>query len=125
MEQKASRAHFCYPCGSPMQVTVEFKLPARIRKRGKWFISSCPPLDVHSQGHTRPEAERNLVDALTSFFISCYERGSLDAVLREAGFVPSVASRAAKPRARDRDSHVTVAVPFAIARRTKRLAATA
>ncbi len=70
-----------------MDLGLEFKLPARVRKKGKWFISSCPRLDVHSQGRTKDEAERNLVDALTSFFISCYERGTLDFVLHDAGFV--------------------------------------
>ena len=67
-----------------MRIAMEFKVPARIRKKGKWFISSCPLLDVHSKGRTRGESERNLVDALTSFLISCYERGTLDEVLREA-----------------------------------------
>jgi len=70
-----------------MDLGLEFKLPARVRKKGKWFISSCPPLDVHTQARTKDEAERNLVDALTSFFISCYERGTLDFVLHDAGFV--------------------------------------
>ena len=68
-----------------MGIAMEFRVPARIRRKGKWFVSSCPLLDVHSQGHTRGEAERNLVDALTSFLIICYERGTLDEVLREAG----------------------------------------
>ena len=67
-----------------MRIAMEFKVPARIRKKGKWFISSCPLLDVHSQGHTRDEAQRNLVDALASFLISCYERGTLSGVLHEA-----------------------------------------
>ncbi len=67
-----------------MRIAMEFKVPARIRKKGKWFISSCPLLDVHSQGHTHDEAEHNLVDALSSFLISCYGRGTLGVVLREA-----------------------------------------
>jgi predicted RNase H-like HicB family nuclease len=41
-------------------------------------------LDVHSQGHTREQAERNLQDARATFLLSCYERGTLDVVLREA-----------------------------------------
>jgi predicted RNase H-like HicB family nuclease len=69
-----------------MRAQMEFSLPARIRKKGKWFISSCALLDVHSQGRTRQEAQRNLVDALASFLISCYERGALDDVLKEGGF---------------------------------------
>jgi predicted RNase H-like HicB family nuclease len=46
-----------------MQASMEFKLPAQVRKKEKWFISSCNLLDVHSQGHTREQAERNLKDA--------------------------------------------------------------
>jgi len=70
-----------------MQIAMELKVPARIRKKGKWFISSRPLLDVHSQGHTRGEAEHNLVDALASFLISCYERGTLGEVLPRRGLV--------------------------------------
>jgi hypothetical protein len=33
-----------------MQVQMEFILPALIRKRGRWYAASCPPLDVHTQG---------------------------------------------------------------------------
>ena len=67
-----------------MRIAMEFKVPARIRKKGKWFISSCPLLDVHSQGGTRGESEHNLVEALASFLISCYKRETLGEVLREA-----------------------------------------
>ena len=87
-----------------MDLGLEFKLPARVRKKGKWFISSCPPLDVHSQGRTKDEAERNLVDALTSFFISCYERGTL-------------------PRSENGSRGVGVPGPFVIAGRAGRLVA--
>jgi predicted RNase H-like HicB family nuclease len=72
---------------SVMQASMEFILPVRVRKKGKWFVSSCQLLDVHSQGRTRAEAERNLQDALSSFLSSCFERGTLDDVLRESGFV--------------------------------------
>ena len=67
-----------------MKIKMEWELPATIKKKGKWYISSCPLLDVHSQGHTREEAEINLVDALASFLINCYEHGTLEEVLREA-----------------------------------------
>jgi predicted RNase H-like HicB family nuclease len=72
-----------------MGISIEFELPAKIRKKGAWFISSCPLLDVFSQGHTREQAEQNLIDALASFLTSCYERGTRDAVLRESGLVPA------------------------------------
>src|SRR5882724_10286593 len=83
-----------------MQASMEFKLPAQVKKKGKWFISSCNLLDVHSQGHTREQAERNLKDALATFLLSCYERGALEIVLREAGFVPAVGRPKSKTAAR-------------------------
>jgi predicted RNase H-like HicB family nuclease len=70
--------------GDGVQAAMEFKLTAQVKKKGKWFISSCNLLDVHSQGHTREQAERNLQDALATFMLSCYERGTLEVVLREA-----------------------------------------
>jgi predicted RNase H-like HicB family nuclease len=97
-----------------MRIAMEFKVPARIRKKGKWFVSSCPLLDVHSQGHTRDEAERNLVDALTSFLISCYERGTLDEVLREAGFVPVAEAEAPETVLAKGDIELTFPLPFVI-----------
>ncbi len=106
-----------------MRIAMEFKVPARIRKKGKWFISSCPLLDVHSQGRTRGEAERNLVDALASFLISCYERGTLDEVLREAGFVPVAETRAPETALAKSDIELTVPLPFVIESRRARAAA--
>lgn len=71
-----------------MENKVKFtaRLPLTISKRGKWFIASCPILDVHSQGETEEQAKKNLGNALSLFFISCYERGTLDAALKECGF---------------------------------------
>jgi predicted RNase H-like HicB family nuclease len=108
-----------------VRVAVEFTLPARIRKKGSWFISSCPPLDVHSQGRSSEEAERNLVDALTSFFVSCYERGTLDTVLREAGFVPAKSSRRVRSGGSARNASVVVPLPFVIEPRSGRATASA
>jgi predicted RNase H-like HicB family nuclease len=106
-----------------MRIAMEFKVPARIRKKGKWFISSCPLLDVHSQGHTSDEAQRNLVDALSSFLISCYERGTLDEVLRDAGFVPVADTRAPETVLGKTDIELTVPLPFVIESSRARAAA--
>jgi predicted RNase H-like HicB family nuclease len=102
---------------SSQQIGVEFRLPAKIRKKGRWYVSSCPSLDVHSQGHTKDEARRNLVDALVFFLESCFERGTLDAVLREAGLVPGVAPTAARGRVAKPEESVTVPLPFMIRHR--------
>ena len=76
----------------PTRVMMELMMPATIRKKGKWYASSCPLLDVHSRGHTEAEASSNLVGALVEFLLSCFERGTLNQVLHEAGFVPVVES---------------------------------
>jgi predicted RNase H-like HicB family nuclease len=70
-----------------MPISVEFsaRLPVTITKKRKWFLAACPILDVHSQGDTEKEAVENLRQALSLFFISCFERGTLDAVLKECG----------------------------------------
>lgn len=64
----------------------EVKMPARIKKKKDHYISSCNVLDIHSQGYSEKEAKQNLVEAVRLFFISCYERGTLDEALKECGF---------------------------------------
>lgn len=70
------------------KVQFNVKLPFRITKRAKWFLASCPILDVHSQGETQETAKKNLVEATSLFLISCFERGTLDEVLKKCGFTP-------------------------------------
>jgi predicted RNase H-like HicB family nuclease len=69
---------------------VEFsvRLPFRITKRAKWFLASCPVLDIHSQGENEEKAKKNLVEATSLFLTSCFERGTLDEVLKKCGFTP-------------------------------------
>ncbi len=71
-----------------MTIQAQFKLFGYIKKRGKWFIAYCPPLDLSTQGRTIEEAKENLVEASQLFLISCLERGTLDQALKELGFVP-------------------------------------
>lgn len=108
---------------TPMRVMMEMKLPSRIRKKGKWFISSCPVLDVYSQGRTRAEAEKNLRDALATFLIDCHEHGTLDQVLRESGFVAISAPAAKRSYASRKSTQVVVPVPFEIRAPRSRAAA--
>ena len=73
-----------------MQIMMNVKLPATVKKsdQGNWYVSCCPVLDVFSQGETKEKALSNLSEALRLFFLSCLERGTLDEVLKESGFVP-------------------------------------
>lgn len=68
------------------QVTFKVTLPATLKQKNKVWISSCPCIDVVSQGATQAEAKKNLEEAIQLFLISCYERGVLDDALKQCGF---------------------------------------
>ena len=68
------------------QIYFGFRLPVIFSREGKWFIASCPLLDVHSQGTTEAKAKSNLVEALQLFIESCFERGTLHELFEESGF---------------------------------------
>ena len=58
-----------------------------MKKRRKWYLAVCQSLDVASQGPTKEKALDNLRDAIRGFLADCFERGTLDEVLQQAGFV--------------------------------------
>lgn len=98
-----------------MTLNIDFviELPINLEKKGKWFISSCPILDVYSQGRTEEEAKENIIDALSLFFLSCFERGTLDAVLKECGFRPLMKKRISK-HLKKPENYVSVPIPFEV-----------
>ncbi len=69
-------------------IILNIQLSFELVKKEKWYVASCPALDVFSQGGTEKQAEKNLREALCLFLTSCVERGTLDAVLKECGFRP-------------------------------------
>jgi predicted RNase H-like HicB family nuclease len=71
-----------------MTIQAEFHLYGQIKKKGKWLIAYCPPLDLSIQGQTMEEARENLIEAAQLFLTSCMERGTLDQALKELGFKP-------------------------------------
>ncbi|OGW48254.1 MAG: hypothetical protein A2Y66_02745 [Nitrospirae bacterium RBG_13_41_22] len=90
----------------PLEASLQYKLPVSIKKKGRWYIASCPILDVCTQGETEKKAKSNLVEALRLFLISCIERGTLDAVIRECRF--KVIKKVSKLPADDK--YVSVAI---------------
>lgn len=98
-----------------LQVTFTLNLPVFYTERESWVVASCPILDVHSQGETREAARKNLSEATSLFLISCFERGTLDAVLKECGFragkVPSEPTEDEIPRDED---YMNVPIPFLV-----------
>jgi len=67
-------------------ISFEACLPYTLKDRKKWYVASCGILDVHSQGETKDKAVENLKEAVSMFLVSCYKRGTLEAVLKECGF---------------------------------------
>jgi len=103
----------------PVLIKVEVSVPAEVHKKGDWWISSCPVLDVCSQGRTKEEAMSNLEEALALFVDSCVERGTLFDVLREAGF-ERVSEEAAEQESACNDDDtllVSIPLPFMISAR--------
>jgi predicted RNase H-like HicB family nuclease len=76
--------------------TVEFtlRLPVSFHQEGGWFVGEFPNLSLSSQGRTREEAERNLIEAAQLFMESCFARNQLDEALKECGFQPGHADTA-------------------------------
>ena len=104
-----------------MEVTAQFtaKLPIKFTKRKKWVVASCPVLDIHSQGESERKAKKNLEEALSLFFISCFERETLDAVLKQCGFKaihPPITPR--KKAIVSRGDYINVPIPFLVTQTT-------
>ena len=41
--------------------------PVLISKEGKWFVASCPMLDIATQGRTEEEVKGNMVDLIEEY----------------------------------------------------------
>ncbi len=92
-------------------VQVEFELYGVVKRKGKWYIASCPPLDLTTQGRDEIEAKKNLQEAAELFIVSCIERGTLDQALKELGFVHLKGQGASLPP----DAFpMTVPIPFGL-----------
>lgn len=99
--------------GSKMHQTVTFKvsLPFRIKKEGEYFISHCPILDIWSQGQSEKRAISNLIEAVQLFLMNCFERGALNKVLKECGFM---AIKKPLPKRQTTVPQIDVPLPFII-----------
>jgi predicted RNase H-like HicB family nuclease len=92
------------------RVRFTMRVPVTVRQEGEWYYSSCPLLDVHSQGLSEQEARDHLIEALQLFVETCFEQGTLEQVLRDRGFEPGSPDG-------DSDDGCTVDVPLALVTR--------
>ena len=101
------------------QVLFNAKLPVKITKKRKWFVASCPILDIVSQGETEASAKKNLKEALSLFFLSCFERGTLDAVLKQCGFraAPPASKKSRVRPVVPKEDYLNIPIPFLVDRR--------
>jgi predicted RNase H-like HicB family nuclease len=61
---------------------------AEIFKEAEQFVAVCPELNVSSFGDDVDKARESLREAVDLFLEECESMGTLQAVLREAGFTP-------------------------------------
>ncbi|MCE5248878.1 hypothetical protein LLG96_01520 [bacterium] len=99
-----------------VMVTFKAQLPFTVMQREKWFLASCSLLDVHSQGLTADEAENNLREALELFLLSCFERGTLEKVMKDCGFIPYFAALQGDviPKTPASEKTIEVPIPFMV-----------
>jgi predicted RNase H-like HicB family nuclease len=64
----------------------DFSFDTHIFKEGDTYVAYVPALDVSSCGATDEEARRNIRDAVRGFLTASEQMGTLDEILREAGY---------------------------------------
>ena len=70
-----------------LHAKISFRLEVSVFKENGICVAHCEALDVASQGQTEENAKENLLIALRLFINSCFERGTLNQVLADCGFV--------------------------------------
>jgi len=63
-----------------LNITIE------IWQKGNWYIAKSPELDFVSQGKTREEAKKNLIEVINIQFNEMQEMGTLQEYFSECGF---------------------------------------
>ncbi len=48
-------------------MSIQVPFPVIITKEDKWFVASCPLLDIATQGKTEAEAKENIADLISDY----------------------------------------------------------
>ncbi len=48
-------------------MSIQLPFPIIIAKEGKWFVASCPLLDIATQGKTESEVKENMADLINDY----------------------------------------------------------
>ncbi len=62
---------------------MQLNITIEVWKKKKWFVARCPELDFVSQGKTRNEARKNLLEVMEIQFEEMAETGILEDCLPE------------------------------------------
>ncbi len=46
---------------------TQIPFPVVIMREGNWFVASCPPLDIATQGKTEQEVKENMADLINDY----------------------------------------------------------
>ncbi len=65
---------------------MKIDITIEVWQKGKWFIAKCPELDFISQGTTRDQAKKNLLEVIQIQFEEMDEIGTLNEYLSECGY---------------------------------------
>lgn len=72
-----------------MRKFISVKLPVSIFRENGTYIAWCPLLDISTCGPTLKEAQKNFAEMVQVFIEETDKRGTLDDILKEAGFTKS------------------------------------
>ena len=62
---------------------MNINITVEVWQKGEWLIAKCPELDFISQGASREEARKNLLEVIQIQFEEMEEAGTLDEYLAE------------------------------------------
>jgi predicted RNase H-like HicB family nuclease len=89
----------------------DISFTAQVWKEGATFVAYSPELDVASCGNSLAKARAGLREAVSVFLEECARKGSLEAILSEAGFEKR--GRSYRPRRILAREKLRLAVPLA------------
>ncbi len=93
-------------------VTLTLSFPIDVKKEKRYYLASCPLLDVWTYSETQQGAVHNLKETLQLFLSYCFEHGTLEIVLKGCGF--TTLKRALCQNASHPMDEITVPLPFVI-----------
>jgi predicted RNase H-like HicB family nuclease len=97
-----------------MKATVTFTIsfPIEVKKEVRYFLASCPTLDVWACGESQQRAVQKLKETLQLFLTHCFDHGTLEMVLKGCGFTSMKKSFCKETEQRLND--LDVPLPFTI-----------